>query len=797
MPTIIEMCAAAIGHHQAGRLQEAERIYREILAVEPNYPQPWHLLGVMANQVGQHEVAVVCLKRALELKPDYAEAYCDLGTANQELRRRDEAITCYQKALEIKPDYGEAHYNLGNALQEIGKLDEAIDCYRRAAELKPGFAGVQNNLGLLLQRQGKLDEAVGCFRRATALEGEQPTFWLHLGMALYGQLRWAEAAEAFRRSLDLDPENANAWSNLGATEQVQNRMAEAEEAYQRSLALAPGELVTIANYSLVLIHRGDLERARQMLRSAAVGGEHSADEWVAVGNVHKALDERASAEQAYRRGLEAFPGHPQARQNLALVLESQWQYTEAEDLIRGILADNPESADAWSLLAGVKHAQAEHQAAIAASERSVKIAPDPVLHSRMLQFTQYAEGIEPEALLAAHRRWDEAYARSLLPAAPPEVAPGRTDERLRLGFLSADFGGHPIGFFALPTLEYLDKSRCFVACYSDLLIEDDYTARFRSAADLWRRTRGVADADLADQIRRDQIDVLVDLAGHHGKRLLVFARRPAALQLSWAGYVGTTGLAAMDGLIADRIHVPAGEEPYHCEAVLRMPHGYVSYGPPPDAPEVGPLPVAAAGHFTFGCFNNPAKYTSLILDAWAEILRRVPTGQLLLKFNGLDVADNRERISRQFAERGVDPGRIMLEGRSPHHELMATYGRVDLALDTQPYSGGVTTCEALWMGVPVVTFPGRTFAGRHATSHLTNAGFAEFVAADIEGYVAMAVGWTGRREELAVVRGQMRERMRRSPLCDARRFAGDFLAVVRNAWDQSGGRIGQTADKNV
>jgi predicted O-linked N-acetylglucosamine transferase (SPINDLY family) len=306
------------------------------------------------------------------------------------------------------------------------------------------------------------------------------------------------------------------------------------------------------------------------------------------------------------------------------------------------------------------------------------------------------------------------------------------------------------------------------------------TARFRSAADQWRTIVGQTDHDVAEQIKIDQIDVLIDLAGHTGPRLLVFARKPAPIQVTWLGYVGTTGMSAMDFLLADRFHVPAGEEPHYAETVLRMPHGYACYTPLDDAPDVAPLPSLGGSPFTFGCFNNPAKYSPRLLDAWAEILWRAGTARLLLKHTGLDQVQLQQRIHDHFARRGVDPSRILFEGRSPLREFLAAYSRVDLALDTQPYSGGLTTCEALWMGVPVVTYPGATFAGRHSTSHLVNAGYEQFIARNLAEFIDLAVSWASRLDDLAALRSTMRQQVRASHLCDAAAFANDFLATMRS-----------------
>ena len=246
------------------------------------------------------------------------------------------------------------------------------------------------------------------------------------------------------------------------------------------------------------------------------------------------------------------------------------------------------------------------------------------------------------------------------------------------------------------------------------------TARIRAAADEWRMSCGVFDDDLVEQIRRDKIDILFDLAGHSANRLLVFARKPAPLQITWLGYVGTTGMAAMDCLLADRFHVRPGEESWYAEEVLRLPDGYACYTPPANAPAVNALPALERGYFTFGCFNNPRKYSPGMIAAWADILRQAPGARLLLKYGGLDTSDMQHELRGRFAAHGIDAERIQFAGWSSHGELLAAYGQIDLALDTQPYSGGLTTCEALWMGVPVVTYPGQTFAGRHSTSYLTD-----------------------------------------------------------------------------
>jgi protein O-GlcNAc transferase len=569
-----------------------------------------------------------------------------------------------------------------------------------------------------------------------------------LGEALFRQERFAESLTAFRQVVERETGNADAWCNLGAVHYKLQQLAEAEAAYQQCLALNPGHIDALVNYGLLLANREQCERASELLREA----------------------------------LRIRPESLAARENLALALFLQGSLAFAETEVRHLLSFDPQSASAWRLLGAVLEGQGRATDAIAAFQRSLEIAPDADTHSSLLLAMQYADEVSADGLLNAHKEWNAAHAVEVAAEIPKIFAPGTFNQALRIGFVSASFWTHPIGFLGMQALEGLKAAGCTVVCYSDTPRQDEFTARFRQAASIWRETRGLSAPELAQQIRDDRIDILVDLMGHTGDRLLVFTRKPAPVQMTWLGYVGTTGVTAINFLLADRYHVAEGEESNYVETVLRMPHGYACYSPPAGAPSPARLPGLASGQVTFGSFNNPAKYSAGTLDCWAEVLRRVSRSRLLLKYKGLDDAMMQSRLRQEFSRRGVDPERILLEGKSPHTELLAQYCRVDLALDTQPYSGGLTTCEALWMGVPVITYPGNTFAGRHSTSHLMNAGYSQFVANDREHFASLAVEWAIRLDELAIIRSQMRERVRQSVLCDGPRFARDFFDLLTRAW---------------
>jgi predicted O-linked N-acetylglucosamine transferase (SPINDLY family) len=358
--------------------------------------------------------------------------------------------------------------------------------------------------------------------------------------------------------------------------------------------------------------------------------------------------------------------------------------------------------------------------------------------------------------------------------------PRGPDSPIRLGLVSPDLCRAPVGYFLIGLLKNLDRQEVTTIAYSDTPRFDDLSAEMKKHTSLWRDVRALADDRLVTAIRADGIDILIDFAGHtKGNRLNVFARRAAPVQASWAGYVGTTGLAAMDYLIADRFHVPEGWEKFYREKVVRLPDGYVCYEPPDYCPEVGPLPAERNGHLTFAGFHNVGKVGPLSIALWSRVLNALPDSRLVLKYKKLTDAAVAARIRETFRSHGIPDERVAIEGTSPHLAMYQRYNDCDIALDARPYSGGLTTLEALWMGVPVVTLPGRTFAGRHSLSHLSTVGLTECIAKDEDDFVRMVVGFVHDLPRLAELRRGLRARMAQSPLCDHKRFADDFTALLK------------------
>ena len=477
--------------------------------------------------------------------------------------------------------------------------------------------------------------------------------------------------------------------------------------------------------------------------------------------------------------MELTPNLTEAHNNLGSALKDQGRLDEAVVCYRRALELKPDSAEAHSNLLLTLH----YEAGVTLASLAEAHAEYDRRHGDCPHFRERGDVALHETL---RRRENGTVPLGPAPsrdAITPHRSGRAREERLRLGFVSADLRRHPVGYFLVRVLENLGREGHETVCYSNRILKDDLTHRIQSAVTGWHDVIGKSDERLAEQIRADGIDILFDLGGHTARnRLLVFARKPAPIQITWIGYEGTTGLGTMDYLLADRHVAPEGMEPFIRERVLRMPDGYLCYEPPASAPVVAPLPSLKRGYTTFGSFNNPAKITAEVVSVWAEILRRVPGARLVLKYRGLGDAGVRGRYLELFTAEGVEERRLELLPSSLYAEYLAAYHEVDVALDPFPFSGSATTCEALWMGVPVVTCPGETFASRHTLSHLSNVGLTETIARDRNEYVELAVSLAGDLPRLAALRGSLREKMASSPLCDGKRFAANLTNLLRNVW---------------
>jgi len=661
--TVPQALELALQHHQAGRLAEADALYRQILAVQPNHPDALHLLGLVACQAGHSDAAVGWIRQAIALKPNYPEAYNNLGAALRDKGQLDEAIASCRQAIALRPNYPEAFSNLGNALRDQGLLDEASSAYRQAIAFDPNLAGAHFNLGNVLRDKGQLDEAIASYRQAIALRPDYPEAYCNLGNALRDQ----------------------------------QQLDEAIAAYQRAIALGPNL--------------------------------------------------------------------PEARSNLVLILH-------------------------------------------------------------------YHPGYDGKTIGEEQRRWNRQHAEPLRPFIQPHRNHPAPERRLRIGYVSADFRGHVVGRYLLPLFEHHDRTEFELCCYSGVWRPDEVTARFQSLAGQWRSTLGLGDPQLAELIREDGVDVLVDLSLHSaGNRLPVFARQPAPVQVSYAGYPGSTGLEAIGYRMSDRWleselgdgrsecgvrSAECGNSTQKCTAgsasqigdsgpdiphsAFQIPHServylldsFWCFEPCGAEVPVGALPAMENKGFTFGCLNNFCKVNERVLALWARILGKVEGSRLLLLS---PAGSHRERTLTVLRQLGVEGSRVEFVVQRPRREYLEWYHRIDVGLETFPYNGHTTSLDAFWMGVPVPGMVGELPVARAGLSHLMNLGLPELVARSEEEYVNLVVALAGDLPRMAELRATLRERMKASVLMDAPRYARNIEAAYRAMWRRWCAGTGMTNDE--
>lgn len=630
-----------------------------------------------------------------------------------------------------------------------GDFERAAGLCRAVLASNPQNVRALDLLGMIARAKGDHAGAVDLFTRATLLEPTSALLHLHRGLALRslpGSER--EAIEAFRRAVAVEPASAEAHHQLGNAQKAMARFADAVASLSEAARLAPKSAVIALNLGVAQL---ELERLPDAIAS-------------------------------FRRAIAIEPSRPEAHNVLGTALHQYGELTAAAEAFAAALRLRPGYAGAHNNLARVLRAQGRIVDALREFRAALAAAPDPATHSNLLYTFNFSPDISAAEIAAEHRQWNDRYAKPLAKPRPSARKRDARSPRLRVGFVSADFVNHAVAYFFETVAMERDRSAWELICYSDVRAPDRVTERLRAASDDWHDCASWSDDRLAAQVREDRIDVLIDLAGHTARnRLLAFARRPAPMQATWLGYPNTTGLEAMDFRITDAIADPLGAtEPWHTEKLVRLPETFLCYRPPAMAPAIGPVPAVKAGHVTFGSFSNFAKISAPCLAVWAQVLRAVDGSRLVLKSRGLDDVGTAGLVRERLRGVGIDPARVVLDGNlTSVADHLALYNGIDIALDPFPYNGTTTTCEALWMGVPVVTLAGETHVARVGVSLLTNLGAPDWSAANATEYVARCVALAGNLPALAAIRAEQRERMRRSPLCDGTRFMRHFEAALQ------------------
>lgn len=637
-------------------------------------------------------------------------------------------------------------------LHANGQLDAALQLYEQCLRDTPDDWRALTRIGLLRVQQRRFDLAAELLQRAITLNPANAEAHAWLAEAWRHERKLEAAIASFQWALWIQPDFAPAWFNLGLALVERKEYDAANAAWVRFLELRASDSRIRRELAGVALAQGDLERAASWLE------QH----------------------------LGRFPSDVDAVCDLGAIYDRQAHLQSAIECYQRAASLAPSRADIQNALAVAHHNFAQHEQALEHYRKAIAIDPDfPEVHSNMLMGLHYVEE-DCEALFREHLAWAAQHTGEIVPTPRESFAnPRDPDRRLRIGYVSPRFCAGPIARNLLPLLQAHDHTRFHVTCYAVSNVHDAVTDEMRSYADAWREASALDDEALLDLIREDAIDILVDLCGHcPGHRLRVFAHRAAPIQMTWLDYSNTTGLGAMDYFVGDAVQTPQGSPQRYTEQVVRLPGTRLCYRPLPSLPELVPPPAVRKGYITFGCINRLSKLNPSLIAIWSEIMNAVPGSRLLLKGTAYASEEVRGAVRARFASHGVKAERLDLRAYSDEAQMMADYGDIDICLDPFPYNGSTTTCDALTMGVPVVTLAGVGLAARAGLMFLTACGMQDWVAHSDREYIRLASDAAQDVQRLAVLRPQLRARFLASSVCDAPRFARAFEDLCRTVWSR-------------
>ncbi|QGZ64388.1 tetratricopeptide repeat protein [Paraburkholderia acidisoli] len=745
---------------QEGAPDEATGWLERALAIEPGHRRYREALAQAHAMAGRHGAAATLYHALLAEDAASADLWFALATALQAQGRLSEAVEAWRAVVQREAQRADAWNNLGNCLRLLDHADASRDAYTRALEAQPGDANALTNLGTLLQAQGRDDEALAMLRAAHLAAPDSASALVNLGVLLTRMQQAHEAAPLLARAVAIEPHLAHAAYNYGVTLQALGRLDEAAAQYRQALSLDPAHAEAANN----------------------------------LGNALRDLGEHRAAQDAYETALRARPDFVDAYNNAANLMRTLGRLDDAHALLRRALDLDPARSATLNNLGNVLKDSGDLDEGIACFRRAVASEPGNVIAHGNLLYALSFQASDAGEILEEAQRWSARHEAPLRAGREPAVTPPAptlaAGKRLRIGYVSADFREHCQALFMTPLLAHHDRTRFEIHAYSSVVRPDARTARLAEWVDVWHDVRTLDDAALAQRIRADGIDILVDLTMHMADgRPLLFARKPAPLQVAWLAYPGTTGIGAIDWRLTDPHLDPLAHDAHYTERTWRLPDTFWCYDPLAAQPEPNALPAESAGHVTFGSLNNPCKLTDTTFRLWARVFERLPTARLVLL---APEGDARRRIGQRMAHAGIDVTRVVFVPFRARDAYLRSYHEIDIGLDTLPYNGHTTSLDALWMGVPVVTRVGATVAGRAGLSQLANLGLSELAAASDESFVETAVALAQDLPRLAALRATLRARMEVSPLMDGARFARAVETAFSSMWSAAASRAERT-----
>lgn len=776
---------------QLSQYEEAQSYLLKSIAINPNQADAYYLLGVVCEKkediqqaINNYQIALK-LNKTLEMphhhlyelyinnnalvvaknvlmssaaiNPDLAVAQYYAGNIHLAENASSLAMECFQKALLIEPDNELIYFQIGITYHQQNNVLLAEESYRKAIALNGDYINAYNNLAYVLQEQDKIEDAISLCKQVLINHPDSELINFQLGNFYQKQKKLDMAVDAYQKTISINENFVEAYNNLGCVLQEQNRLKEAIVAYKKGININPNNAQLHNNIGAVMQKSKDFQ----------------------------------NAVASFKNAIEINPNLIDAHNNIARAYMDLFNFEQAIVHYEKVLALGGDNASVVNDLATALRRPGNLDKAIELYRRALSIPSDfkttNVTHSNLLFSLSCFNECSPNQYLEEAKSYGSRVLEQATPYHTWLVDMDVNVHRpLRVGFVSGDLHRHPVGFFINHTLASINKKNIELFVYTTTDKEDELTTKIKSHVNEWQNIMEMSDECAAKQIHDDRVDILIDLSGHtSGNRLSLFAWKPAPVQISWLGYWASTGVPGIDYLLADSVSVPEEHQADFSETIWYLPDTRMCFTQPSgsDVSMVANLPALTNQYITFGSFQNPTKMDMSVFTLWSNVLQAIPTAKLRLQTRELEDNNIRTSILEKLSSLGIDTNRVMMKGGQLYHEYLASYSEVDIVLDTFPFPGGTTTCEALWMGVPTVTLAGQTLLSRQGASMLTCAGLADWAANSEAEYVETAIKKASDIEGLAKLRSMLRQQVQNSPLFDAQLFARNLDHALHQIWE--------------
>lgn len=751
---IPEAIRLAVQFYKAGRRQGAIQWCEYVLKKQPDNDQIRIFVGGMYLDEKDSNKAIEHLEQAVELAPKSVEGLYLLGNSYRLASKNKEAVEVYKKVIEIQPSHSEARLNLGNALKNQGKPEEAEQAYRELLEIDPNNAQVHANLGSLLKVLDKKDQSLEMLRQSVALNPQSDTAWKILGDQCIAARQWDEAIRAFEKHLEIVPTDKMYLGNLA-------KAYYGKKEYDKAIEC---------------LYRGIRESGNPVAMKRQ------------LADLYMNTEANEKADELYREIEQYFRHDGGFYNNHSLVLANSGKHDEAAASIKKALELSPNNAAGYNNAGVLMMQMSRVDESISYLKKAVELdLKHAANHSNLLFYLSYVNAPNEE-IYKEHLRFNELHIKKNIPDHVEFDNDREVNRKLRIGYVSPDFCGHVVTYFIDAPLKHHDKDKFEIFLYANIDKEDGVTARLKGYGHHWRDIHGLDNEEIVEIIKGDEIDILVDLAGHTaGNKLPVFAYRPAPVQATWIGDPNTTGVETIDYRIVDEVTDPEGvADAWHSEKLVRLKGGFNCYTPPAVNVSVSKAPIEHNNYVTFGSFNNLTKVIPDVIKVWAEVLKAVPDSRLLIKAKSLASQGTKDLFRERFEYCGVDPSRLILMGLVPNYDShIKLYSHIDIVLDAFPFNGATTSCEALWMGCPIITKLGERHSSRVTASLIDRIGLTDvLVGEDNDGFVQKAAALAADKEKIIELRATIRDKFMSSKATDAVGHTREVEEVYRQWWQK-------------